>query len=56
MQNVIAFPKQAAAQPVAPAATGAKTLFMHIKRSTLIMHVAAPAVATTANNRLGTKV
>ncbi len=55
MQNVIAFPKQAVEQPVAKATTGAKTLFLHIKRTTLIMHLAAPAVAAAANSRASTK-
>lgn len=52
MQNVIAFPKAAVEAPEPKRATGAKTLFLHIRSTTLIVHLAA----TTAAAETGTKV
>ena len=47
MSNVIAFPRPAAAKDKAPTTKSqAQTLYLHIKRSTLIVHLSgAPAVA-----------
>lgn len=55
MQNVIAFPKKAVEAPVAKTTGGAKTLFLHIKQTTLIVHLAASQVATSKNSRIGTQ-
>ena len=41
MQNVIAFPQPHRAPAAQAVSRGAKTLFIHIKRTTLIAHVAA---------------
>lgn len=55
MQNVIAFPKKAVEAPVAKATGGAKTLFIHIRQTTLIVHLAAPQVVATKDSRIGTQ-
>ena len=55
MQNVIAFPKKAVEAPRAKFTGGAKTLFLHIKQTTLIVHLAAPQVVAAKNNRIGTQ-
>ena len=55
MQNVIAFPQKAVAQPVSTPTAGAKTLFLHIKQTTLIMHLAAQPVAAAENDRISTQ-
>ncbi len=52
MQNVIAFPKKAVAEPVAPAASGAKTLFLHVRRTTLIVHLAAQPLASASGSQV----
>ena len=56
MQNVIAFPEVAKTAPVRRSMTGAKTLFMHIKRTTLILHVAAAQTSAIANGRVGKQI
>lgn len=56
MQNVIAFPRTAVSEPVHKPTTGAKTFFVHIKRSMLIMHLAAPEAVPTATDRVGKQV
>lgn len=53
MQNVIAFPKTAVEQPVVAAKTGAKTLFLHIRQTTLIMHLAAQDAPAAVGTKLG---
>lgn len=53
MQNVIAFPKKAVTQPVTITTAGAKTLFVHIRRTTLIVHLAAQHATAAANTRIG---
>lgn len=56
MQNVVAFPVKAVAQPVVSTATGAKTLFLHIRQTTLIMHLAARTVPATGGTRINTQL
>lgn len=53
MQNVIAFPKAAVATPAPKRATGAKTLFLHIRSTTLIVHLAGTKAAAEAGTRVG---
>jgi hypothetical protein len=53
MQNIIAFPKKAVAQPLATTAAGAKTLFLHIRRTTLIVHLAAQPLSAATGSRIG---
>lgn len=53
MQNVIAFPKEAAPKPIKATVCGAKTLFLHIRRTTLIVHLAAPRIAEEGQSRVG---
>jgi len=55
MQNVVAFPKKAVKAPMAKATGGAKTLFLHIKQTTLIVHLAAPHMVAAKNSRIGTQ-
>lgn len=52
MRNIIAFPQPKAVKPIATPKAGAKTLFVHIKRTTMIMHLASANVARTGNQRL----
>ena len=56
MQNVIAFPKAAVAAPAAAPAKGAKTLFLHVKSTTLIVHLAAQAAVSATGTRVGNRV
>ena len=56
MQNVIAFPKAAVATPALERATGAKTLFLHVKSTTLIMHLAAATIPVATGSRVGKRV
>lgn len=53
MQNVIVFPKKAVPSPEATVSNGAKTLFLHIKKTTLIVHLAAQTTAVGINARVG---
>lgn len=55
MQNVIAFPRKAVEPTVRKATGGAKTLFLHIRQSTLIVHLAAPTPVRANGNRIGTQ-
>ncbi|MCG6882217.1 MAG: hypothetical protein LJE62_00515 [Silicimonas sp.] len=56
MQNVIAFPRKAAPAPAKAAADGAKTLFLHIRRTTLIVHLAAPQPKAFDRSRTGKRI
>ena len=56
MQNVVAFPKKAVAQPLTETTRSAKTLFVHIRQTTLIMHLAAHTTEVTSGSRIGTQV
>ncbi len=56
MQNVIAFPEAAKTAAVKRSMTGAKTLFLHVRRTTLILHLAAAQTAAIANNRVGKQI
>ena len=56
MQNVIAFPKEAVEAPVKARTTGAKTLFIHIRSTTLIVHLAASTVEETAGTKIGKRI
>lgn len=53
MQNVIAFPQKAVTQPAQVSVGGAKTLFLHIRQTTLIVHLAAQRVSTEATTKVG---
>ncbi len=53
MQNVIAFPKAAVETPAPTRATGAKTLFLHIRSTTLIVHLAGTTTATETGTKVG---
>lgn len=55
MQNVIAFPKQAVTAPAAKTARGAMTLFLHVRQTTLIVHLAAAPAARKTGTRIGTR-
>ncbi|MGR3513485.1 MAG: hypothetical protein ACU0GG_12040 [Paracoccaceae bacterium] len=55
MQNVIAFPKKAVAAPAARRTGGAQTLFLHIRQTTLIVHLAAAQTPPAKDSRLGSK-
>jgi hypothetical protein len=44
MKNIIAFPKDRARQP-APRAIEGATLFIHVRKATLIAHLARPLAA-----------
>lgn len=52
MQNVISFPKPITATP-ARRTSGAKTLFLHIKNATLIVHLAANPMPALPGGKLG---
>ena len=54
--NVISFPQRVAETPRAVRSTGAKTLFLHIKSTTLIMHSAGLAKTAVAGSRAGKKL
>ncbi len=56
MNNVISFPQRVDTTPKATMASGAKTLFLHIKNTTLIAHIAATQKAAAAGGRVGKKV
>ena len=56
MQNIIAFPKKAVSQPVERTTSGAKTLFLHIKRTTLIVHLAAQPRSAATGSRIGKRL
>lgn len=55
MTNVIAFPQtEASPRPERVATTGSVTLFLHIKRTTLIAHLSRrPVVSAQADERVG---
>ena len=54
MSNVISFPKHSAkAQPQHACDTGSKTLFVHIRNTTMIVHLAAQVSVTAAGGRVG---
>lgn len=55
MSNVISFPRQVAeaARPVRP--SGAKTLFIHVRQTTFIAHLAAPHKLAPTAGRVGKK-
>lgn len=56
MQNVIAFPKAAVTAPAAKTSRGAMTLFLHVKSSTLIVHLAGAGSASISGTRVGKRV
>lgn len=56
MSNVISFPQKIEKAQRAIATGGAKTLFLHIKNTTMIVHLAAAAKTQAAGNRVGKKV
>ena len=51
MQNVIAFPQTVKPEPAAAISRGAKTLFVHIRRSTMIVHFGGAPVAPQHGTR-----
>lgn len=53
MSNVIAFPQPVALEEKPVASTGSKTLFIHIKRTTMIVHLAASTAVTRRDEALG---
>ena len=54
MSNVISFPKNdKMADPQPVYGTGAKTLFIHIRNTTMIVHLAAQTSAPMAGGRIG---
>ena len=53
MDNLIAFPQPVAAIDQRKVCHGAKTLFLHIKRTTLIVHLAAQPATTIDTGRIG---
>lgn len=53
MNNVISFPQQVTEAPQIMRAAGAKTLFIHVKSTTLIAHLASPHKTETATDRVG---
>ena len=55
MNNVISFPQRVTEAPHAIRATGARTLFIHVKSTTLIMHAAGTAKTSVAGTRVGKK-
>ena len=56
MQNVIAFPKAAVESPAPARATGAKTLFLHIRSTTLIVHLSGTKAAAETGTKVGKRV
>ena len=56
MSNVISFPQRVKTAPKAFDAGGAKTLFLHIKNTTLIAHLAAATKPEVAGGRIGKKL
>ena len=54
MSNVISFPKPVSEAPRRSRTSGAQTLFLHVKRTTLIVHLAAPTAKQTPK-RVGKK-
>ncbi len=57
MSNVIVFPQHRVGEKAAPAEyeTGAKTLFLHIRNTTMIVHLAAQRRVVAAGGRVGKK-
>ena len=53
MQKVIAFPQKTVSQPETRIGSGSKTLFLHIRQSTLIMHLAAARIEVTRGTKVG---
>jgi hypothetical protein len=53
MQNVIAFPQKAVEPPASRSTKGAKTLFLHIRQTTLIIHLAAQPQIAAATTKVG---
>lgn len=54
MNNVISFQKPAVAAPRrAPVSHGSKTLFLHVRSTTLICHLAASHPATVPGGKFG---
>lgn len=56
MRNVISFPQKVAEAPRQVRATGAKTLFIHVKNTTLIAHLAGQQKAAPIDGRVGKKL
>lgn len=56
MSNVISFPQEVAEAPRQVRAAGAKTLFIHVKNTTLIAHLASRQKAATLDGRVGKKL
>ncbi|MDA8584809.1 hypothetical protein N9L47_00910 [Rhodobacteraceae bacterium] len=52
MNNVIAFPQPAAPAPVQATTNRSMTLFLHVKCTTLIIHLANTNVTATETNRI----
>lgn len=54
MNNVIQFPqRREQAEAATPFSAGPKTLFIHIKNTTMIVHLAAQRTVPTAGDRVG---
>lgn len=54
MSNVISFPKHRRdVEPQQACDTGSKTLFIHIRNTTMIVHLAAHRVPVSAGGRVG---
>lgn len=53
MNNVISFPQKITEAPQIMRAAGSKTLFIHVKSTTLIAHLASPQKIETATGRVG---
>lgn len=52
MRNVILFPKAVTTAPARKAMTGAKTLFVHVKRTTMIVHLAGMHAAMAPGTQI----
>lgn len=53
MNNVISFPRQVTEAPQPVRAAGSKTLFIHVKSTTLIAHLAGRTKMTKPEGRVG---
>lgn len=53
MSNVISFPIETPAPLQPKPASGARTLFLHVKNTTMIVHLGAPHKAVGSDERIG---
>ena len=53
MSNVISFPTETPVAPQSTPAKGARTLFLHVKNTTMIVHLGAPHKAMGSDERVG---